>query len=113
ASLLDRSAVAEHRFAQAVARQQPGGDARVLGGDGGHLAQDADGSGAQVFEIADRRGHDVELAQAPSSQAPTRSATWSAGLTQLRRSPGMSIPSQNVDVPRSSGRSASSNVFNS
>src|SRR5438105_3976474 len=59
APALHRRAVTEEWFADRVARQQAGGDARVFRGDGRNLAKDADRSCAQVFEIPNRRGDHI------------------------------------------------------
>jgi hypothetical protein len=47
----------------AVGAQQGLGVARVLAGDGIHHAQDMQGPQADVAQIADGRGHDVQRAR--------------------------------------------------
>src|SRR2546430_2244204 len=80
-SALDRRVVAEHRLADAVSGKQARGHPCVFGGDRRHLTQDANGPCAQILEIADRGADHKKLAQSPSSQAPTCSATCVPGPT--------------------------------
>src|SRR5690348_12262079 len=66
-----RRAVAQVRLTKAVPRQQPRGDARVLGGDRTHFPEHAERAQRHVLEVADRRGDDVEGAQAPPALRAT------------------------------------------
>src|SRR4029077_9165464 len=75
AAPLDRGAVADQRLADAVTRQQPGGDAGVLRGDRANLSEDAHRPGRRVLEVADRGADGDE--DAPS-QLASQSPTWPA-----------------------------------
>ena len=78
---LDRRSIADQWFANAIPGKQARGHARVLGGDRGDLTQDAQRACAHILEVADRRSYHKEVAQTPSNQAPTLSATSLPGPT--------------------------------
>src|SRR5260370_19467885 len=82
AAPLDRRSIAEQRFSNAVTREQARCDPRVLSSDRVDLTQDPDRPRGDVFEVADRCGHDEEAAQS-SNHSPTRSAISADGPTYL------------------------------
>ena len=58
--------VAAHWHFAADVGEQLGGDSRILGEDVVRLTQHLGRAGAEIAEIADRRGHDVETGRKPS-----------------------------------------------
>jgi hypothetical protein len=59
--------VAEEWSLDAEMGEQAAGVSGILGGDQGDLAEDAQGAGGDVLQVADRGGDDVEVAHASSA----------------------------------------------
>jgi len=60
AGALVEGVVADQGRLDAEVRQQAPGVPGILGGDRGHITEDAECAGGDVLEVADRRGDDVE-----------------------------------------------------